>query len=95
MFYLIRDTDVTGVSGTGIVAQGCLFDNGHAAITWLGETASDVIWTPSITESGEPLSALEKIMRVHGHNGATRVVFVGHSVSGVVELESNYNGSVS
>ena len=35
-FTVYRTTDTSGVSGTGIIAQGCLFANGAAAIQWLG-----------------------------------------------------------
>ena len=34
-FYLARKVDVSGVSGTGRIAEGCTFDNGFVALTWL------------------------------------------------------------
>ena len=34
-FYLDRHEDATGISGTGVVAQGVEFDNGKVALTWL------------------------------------------------------------
>jgi hypothetical protein len=34
-FYLDRIDDESGVSGTGSVAEGCLFSNGRVAVTFL------------------------------------------------------------
>jgi len=34
-FYLLRHEDVHNNSGTGIVAEGVIFDNGMGAMTWL------------------------------------------------------------
>ena len=34
-FTIYRTNDETGVSGTGIIIQGCLFANGMCAIQWL------------------------------------------------------------
>ncbi len=65
-FYLIRDVDVSGVSGTGKVAVGVEFPDGTAVLHWLTEIPSTTIY--------ESVSDVEK---VHGHGGATRVVFEG------------------
>ena len=63
-FHLQRDEDVTGISGTGIVAEGVEFSNGTVVIAWIvGEHQSTVVW-PSI----------EAVEAIHGHGGATRVV---------------------
>lgn len=63
-FVLQRDVDVSGVSGTGVVAEGVEFSDGSAVVHWLGEHSSTVVW-PSI----------ESVERIHGHGGATRIVF--------------------
>ncbi|ASN73187.1 hypothetical protein SEA_WARPY_121 [Streptomyces phage Warpy] len=68
LFELHRDVDSSGVSGTGVVAQGVEFDNGQCAMAWLSEWQSVAIY-PDIT-------VLEAI---HGHNGNTRVVWVGQA----------------
>lgn len=60
-FTMVRDTDVTGYSGTGEVAEGIEFTDGTVVIRWRGPTASTVIWPDRQTA-----------MRVHGHDGATR-----------------------
>ncbi len=64
-FQLQRDTDVSGVSGTGIVADGVVFPDGTAAMRWRGELSSTAIY-----------SSIEDLEAIHGHNGATRVVWI-------------------
>jgi len=66
-FYLQRDEDSSGVSGTGRVADGVEFDNGQVAMTWKSEY-------PSITVF-QSISIVEKL---HSHHGQqkTKVVFV-------------------
>lgn len=38
MYNLIRDVDISGVSGTGLVAEVCQFDNGWCAVGFTGES---------------------------------------------------------
>lgn len=59
-FYLYRQVDDTGVSGTGMVALGVQFPDGAVAIRWLGDNPSTVLW-----------GHLEGAMAVHGHDGHT------------------------
>ena len=61
-FELVRYHDVSGVSGTGTVAEGCVFTDGSVALRWHGPNPSTAIW-PNI----------EAILAVHGHHGATVV----------------------
>lgn len=65
-FRLVRDTDVTGVSGTGVVAEGVEFSSGVVALTWLTD------WPTSVVFHDRGMASVEAI---HGHNGSTRVVF--------------------
>ena len=44
IFYLKRVEDESGVSGTGRIAQGAIFDNGKVALTWLSEHPSVTIY---------------------------------------------------
>jgi hypothetical protein len=60
-----RDTDVTGVSGTGLVAEGMQFSDGATVIHWLGDHPSTVVW-PDISH----------VEAIHGHSGATRIVWL-------------------
>jgi hypothetical protein len=64
-FILVRDEDVSGVSGTGIVVQGCQFEDGKAVMRWVSETSSIAVY-----------ESIEDIIKIHVHNGATRLVWV-------------------
>jgi hypothetical protein len=69
-FSLSRRVDVSGVSGTGIVAQGCVFDNGYVALTWLTSNPS-FVWYRSVDE----------LIAIHDHvgtdhEGGTSIVWV-------------------
>lgn len=59
---LERAFDHTGVSGTGTVADGVLWDDGQVTIKWRGEYSSIVHWRQLIDA-----------VAVHGHNGDTTV----------------------
>jgi hypothetical protein len=63
MFYLKRAEDESGVSGTGRVAQGFVFDNGKVSVTWLSEH-------PSVTVYDN----LGEVTAIHGHGGKTEVI---------------------
>lgn len=62
MFVLYRHRDISGVSGTGVVAEGVQFSDGSVALRWPGITPSTAVW-PN----------LEAVIAVHGHSGATEV----------------------
>lgn len=64
LFTLERDHDVTGVSGTGTVADGVLWPDETVSIRWRGDRPSTVFW-----------DSLEHAEHVHGHEGATRIVW--------------------
>lgn len=62
-FRLVRTEDVSGVSGTGTVAMGVVFPDGHAAMRWtVGDHRSTVTW-----------DSVESIEAVHGHGGRTTI----------------------
>ena len=61
-FQLIRHRDVTGVSGTGVIAEGTEWRDGTASLRWYGDHPSTVAW-PSVDD----------IVSVHGHQGATEL----------------------
>lgn len=69
-FELHRDHDVSGVSGTGVVAEGVEFSDGCVAVRWLPP------------EPGHPTSVvfhdngIRSVVAIHGHGGATRLVFL-------------------
>ncbi len=61
-FYLQRNEDWNGISGTGKVAVGFEFDK-VAVLQWLGESGS-TFWYEDV----------ERVERVHGHGGRTVIV---------------------
>lgn len=63
-FHLERKQDISGVSGCGNVADGVIFGDGQVALHWYGENSSINIYR-SVT----------CLLNVHGHNGATEIVF--------------------
>lgn len=44
MYELVRKTDVTGVSGTGVAAEVAIFSNGKVVVAWQTGKASVVVW---------------------------------------------------
>jgi hypothetical protein len=64
-FLLVRNNDVSGVSGTGVVAEGVQFANGVCALNWLTKFTSQGIY-PNLKE----------VVGIHGHDGATTVKFI-------------------
>jgi len=65
VFRLLRHHDKSGVSGTGFVAEGIRFSDGAVAVRWTGDHPSTASW-----------SSLDGVLAVHGHAGATEVVWV-------------------
>ncbi|MFI9235803.1 hypothetical protein [Streptomyces sp. NPDC053079] len=67
-FALQRDRDVSGVSGVGIVADGCLWPDGTASIRWRGDRPSTTAW-----------SSVDDLIAIHGHDGATRIIWADNT----------------
>lgn len=65
LFNLVRDEDETGVSGTGVVAQGVLFDSGKVALSWLTDVTSVAVY-----------NSIADVKEIHGHEGKTRVEYI-------------------
>lgn len=61
-FELVRDVDVTGVSGVGRVVEGVEFSDGRCAYRWLSELATTVV-----------ADRVEDVIEIHGHDGHTRL----------------------
>lgn len=64
-FVLNRTEDISGISGTGIVAEGVIFHDNQVALSWFGQYHSIEIH-PSIGQ----------IKILHGHEGRTVVEFL-------------------
>ena len=64
-FYLLRDIDETGMSGTGKVSEGVVLPNGIAIMWWLIEPYSIQIY-----------ESIEKLEYIHSHGrNTTKVVW--------------------
>lgn len=64
-FELVRNEDVSGISGTGAVAEGVEFSDGQVVMRWKN-TGSLGIY-----------KSVDQVLDVHGHDGRTEVVFNG------------------
>jgi hypothetical protein len=64
-FRLNRSEDVSGVSGTGIIAEGVVASDGVTVLFWLGDK-----------HTMEIAPTLDMLMSIHGHGGKTVVEFL-------------------
>lgn len=64
-FRVVRDEDVSGVSGVGYVAEGCRFRNGKCTVVWR-----------STHSSVNTYDCIDDVIAVHGHGGKTRVEWI-------------------
>lgn len=64
-FTLVRSEDVSGTSGTGVVAEGVEWSNGWVNIHWLSQLGSV-----------EMCESMKVVIAIHGHEGKTKVVWV-------------------
>lgn len=65
LFHLVRKQDVSGVSGTGVVALGTRYPNGKCTISWLHEISCIGVYDD-----------IEQLVAIHGHGGNTTVQFL-------------------
>jgi hypothetical protein len=61
-FLLDRREDVSGTSGTGLVAEGVVFTDGTAVLRWTRSKCSTVIYENIVD-----------LIDVHGHGGKTKI----------------------
>ncbi len=61
-FTLVRREDVSGVSGTGIVAEGIVFSTGKVVLAWVTQYRSVAVY-----------DSLAELEAIHGHDGRTAV----------------------
>jgi hypothetical protein len=65
LFHLLRHQDASGVSGTGVVAEGVEFSDGSICLKW----------TTKLNCTGLYRSVHE-LIAIHGHGGKTEVVWI-------------------
>lgn len=61
-FVLMRNIDITGISGTGLVAWGVQFPDGKVVTRWNGTVAQTCVW-----------DSIADVEAIHGHNGSTEI----------------------
>ena len=61
-FLLVRYDDESGVSGTGVVAEGVQFSTGRCVLAWVTRFRSLAIY-----------NSIDEIREIHGHDGKTHV----------------------
>jgi hypothetical protein len=66
LFVLQRHLDVSGVSGTGQIAEGVEWSDGTVSLRWKSDHPSTTFWQAGI----------EAVEAVHGHGGATEVRYL-------------------
>lgn len=66
-FYFFRKEDESGVSGTGFVAEGVVFENGKCVVAWLTEHTSVCVY-----------DHIETVEKIHGHGGKTLLAWEDH-----------------
>ena len=64
-FVLVRDVDVSGTSGSGVVAEGVQFSSGEAVLHWLSQFSSITVF-----------SCVDVMMKIHSHDGKTKIKWV-------------------
>lgn len=64
-FLLVRKEDVSGVSGTGNVAEGVEFHDGQCVLSWFGQH-----------HTIEVSPGVETIIAIHGHEGRTWIEYI-------------------
>lgn len=74
MFVLYRKHDVSGVSGTGVVAEGIEFSDGTVAMRWLVPEDSKGAGNPTSVVFHD--NGIDSVRAIHGHDGNTEVRFV-------------------
>lgn len=78
-FNLVRDEDVSGISGTGLVAEGVEFSDGTVALRWLDAGVSQENRARGVRPTTVMHESVASVVALHGHNGATYVEYVdGH-----------------
>jgi len=69
-FYLLRAEDISGISGTGLVARGCVFPSGVAILEF-----------NSLHSSINHYKSLNDVLLIHGHDGKTKIM-IGNPYKG-------------
>lgn len=74
-FYLVRFSDVSGISGTGVIAEGVCFSDWSCHITWLTKHKSEGRYQNPDT-----------MIAIHGHDGDTVIYWIDEVPSTLNEV---------
>lgn len=80
VFKLIRHVDISGVSGTGVVAYGSLFPSGKVTLNWNTDKSSTAVY--------DSISDLESI---HLHGGNTSLCWIWRIDEATLEIDPREN----
>lgn len=69
-FEVVRERDLTGISGTGIVAEGIEFSDGTAVVRWREDPTAQS-YERGVRATTVIFPSVEAVEALHGHNGAT------------------------
>jgi len=64
-FVLVRTEDISGVSGTGIVAEGALSRTGKVVLFWITQYRSIAVY-----------DSIDELIAIHGHDGRTIIEWI-------------------
>lgn len=64
-FVLVRTEDISGVSGTGIVAEGALSRTGKVVLFWITQYRSIAVY-----------DSIDELIAIHGHDGHTIIEWI-------------------
>lgn len=77
-FALRRREDVSGVSGTGVVALGAEWPDGLVVLRWTSDWPTSVVFHDR---------GIESVEAIHGHGGKTQVVWLSDEIADLAEME--------
>lgn len=70
-FILIRETDPTGISGTGLVAEGVEFTDGTVAMRWLRLHTHHPVQPTTVLHPD-----IDNVEALHCHGGTSRIAWI-------------------
>lgn len=75
-FHVQRDEGVTGLSGTGVVADGCTFPGGTTVVRWRELPTDSPNYVRGVRATTVVFPNPEAVEVLHGHGGATRLLWL-------------------
>ena len=75
---LVRVVDISGISGTGKVAELCEFTDGTTVVRWLeaGTARPETVRPTTVVHDDA-----DSVIALHGHNGATWIEWTSGGIT--------------